>query len=87
MKNTRRTIIYTLSDGQKVTCRQVADEIGISEAAARNRLIRSDNPSYIFKPYSEKNGGKPRGKKEKPKVVLPYEDDLWKLVMKMGTKK
>ena len=82
----RRTIFYTLADGQKVTCRQVADEIGISESAARNRLIRSDDPAYIFKPYSVKNGGKPRGKQKKPKVVLPYEDDMWKLVMKMGTK-
>ena len=57
----RRTIYYILADGQKVTCRQVADEIGISVKA----------------------GGKPRGKQKKPKVVLPYEDEMWKLVMKI----
>jgi len=78
----RRTIYYILADGQKVTCRQVADEIGISESAARNRLIRSNDPSYVFKPFV-KNGGKPRGKQKKPKVVLPYEDEMWKLVMKI----
>ena len=42
MKNKHLIKTYTLSDGQKVTCRQVADEIQISESAARNRLNRSD---------------------------------------------
>jgi hypothetical protein len=85
----RRTLTYNLSDGQKVTCREVADEIGISESAARNRLGRSDDPKIIFAPYSVKNGGHPRkiDRVKKAKKPLPYEDDMWKLVMKMGTNK
>ena len=76
----RRTITYRLSDGQNVTCREVADEIGISESAARNRLGRSDDPKIIFAPYSVKNGGHPRkiDRVKKAKKPLPYEDDMFK---------
>ena len=85
----RRTLTYKLKDGQSVTCREVADEIGISESAARNRLAKSDDPKKIFEPYSESNGGIKQSKsKQKPKKVLPYEDKLWRLVMKtLGSKK
>jgi len=79
----RRTITYSLLDGQEVTCRQVADEIGITEAAARNRLIRSNDPEYVFKPFTMKSGGKPRGRPKKKQKLLHYEDDMWKLVMKI----
>ena len=85
----RRTKHYTLSDGQVITCREVADEIGISESAARNRLMKTNDPKKIFEPYSESNGGIKQSKsKQKPKKVLPYEDKLWRLVMKtLGSKK
>ena len=82
----RRTLTYSLSDGQKVTCREVADEMGISESAARNRLGRSDDPKKIFAPYKQtRPPSKMTSKKDK---VLPYEDNLWKLVMRtIGGKK
>mgnify|MGYP003644417455 CR=1 FL=1 len=82
----RRTISFTLSDGQIVTCRDVANVLGISECAARNRLNKSNDPKKIFEPYNPAKGGKPRGKQKKPKQLLPYEEPLWKLVMQMGKK-
>jgi len=84
----RRTKHYTLSDGQVITCREVADEIGISESAARNRLMKTNNPIQIFAPYDETKREKKAKPKDKVKKILPYEEPLWKLAMKVigGTK-
>lgn len=78
----RRTLTYILDDGQKVTSRQVATELGVTESAARNRLNRHTDPVKVFAPYNKAKGGKPRGKQKKDKVLLPYEDPMWKLVLK-----
>ena len=80
----RRTKHYTLSDGQVITCREVADEIGISESAARNRLMKTNDPKKIFAPYSESNGGKRQSKPTvKAKKLLPYEEPMFRLAMKV----
>jgi|TARA_R110002012_G_scaffold294885_1_gene491219 hypothetical protein len=89
MKNKHLIKKYTLSDGQKVTCRQVADEIQISESAARNRLNRSDDPKKIFAPYLRSNGGQLR-KQDRDKLKgtkknddrKTYEEYLLKKVLK-----
>ena len=89
MKNKHLIKTYTLSDGQKVTCRQIADEIQISESAARNRLNRSDDPKKIFAPYLRSNGGQLR-KQDRDKLkgtkknddVKTYEEYLLKKVLK-----
>jgi hypothetical protein len=86
---THKTKTYLLSDGQKVTCRQVADEIQISESAARNRLNRSDDPEKIFAPYLRSNGGQLR-KQDRDKLKgtkknddrKTYEEYLLKKVLK-----
>lgn len=78
----RRTLTYILDDGQKVTSRQVATELGVTESAARNRLNRHTDPVKVFAPYNKAKGGKPRGKQKKDKVLLSYEDPMWKLVLK-----
>ena len=84
-----RTKSYTLSNGEIVTCRSVANKIGVSESAARARLNRSDDPKRVYAPFS------PVGKKPK-KDNLPKdanleakEEDarLWRIVMQMGLKK
>ena len=83
-----RTKTYTLRDGQIVTCRSVASKVGISVSAARGRLNRTDDPKKIYAPYSISNGGAPK-KNKKPAFtkVLPYEDEMWKLCMKVLNKK
>tara|TARA_R110002051_G_scaffold41121_1_gene85058 strand:- start:2866 stop:3138 length:273 start_codon:yes stop_codon:yes gene_type:complete len=84
-----RTKSYALSNGEIVTSRSVANKIGVSESAARNRLNRSDDPKRVYAPFS------PVGKKPK-KDKLPKdanieakkeEDRLWRIVMQMGIKK
>ena len=84
-----RTKSYTLSNGEIVTSRSVANKIGVSESAARARLNRSDDPKRIYAPFI------PVGKKPK-KDKLPKdanleakkeEDRLWRIVMQMGLKK
>ena len=45
---------YILRNGQEVSCKSVADKVGISVSAARNRLNRSDDPKKIKKPFKEK---------------------------------
>jgi len=83
-----RTKSYTLRDGQVVTCRSVAKKIGVSESAARNRLNRSDDPKKIFAPYSPSNGGQPKKDKlPKSATVLPIDDEMWKLCMRVLNKK
>ena len=89
MKNKHLVKTYTLSDGQEVTCRQVADEIQISESAARNRLIRTDDPKKVFAPYLRSNGGQLR-KQDRDKLKgtkknddrKTYEEYLLKKVLK-----
>ena len=78
----RRTLTYLLDDGQKVTARQVAEELGVTESAARNRLNRHTDPAKVFAPYNKSKGGKPRGKQKKEKVLLPYEDPMLRLALK-----
>ena len=79
-----RTIVYTLDDGTKITARELAKIIGVSEAASRNRLNRSSDPKKVFKPYEPKAGSKrPWGSKKKLDEQKKVKDsEMWKLVMK-----
>ena len=78
-----RTIVYKLDDGSEITSRELADQLGVTESAARNRLNRSRNPKLILKPYNPRNGGKPRGS-EKQKIIDAKlkEQELMKLALK-----
>ena len=64
-----RTKSYALSNGEIVTSRSVANKIGVSESAARNRLNRSDDPKRVYAPFS------PVGKKPK-KDKLPKDANI-----------
>jgi transposase len=77
-----RTLTYPLDDGQTVTARQVAEHLGVTESAARNRLNRHTDPVKVFAPYNKAKGGKPRGKQKKEQKLLPYEDPMLKLLLK-----
>tara|TARA_B110000495_G_scaffold154064_1_gene137195 strand:- start:273 stop:557 length:285 start_codon:yes stop_codon:yes gene_type:complete len=78
----RRTITYILDDGQKVTSKQLAKELGVTNSAANNRLKRSTDPVKVFAPYNKAKGGKPRGRQPKAEKLLPYEDEMLKLALK-----
>ena len=78
----RRTLTYILDNGQKITSRILAQELGVTESAARNRLNRHTDPVKVFAPYIPNKGGKPKGKHKKQKKLLMYEDPMWKLVLK-----
>jgi transposase len=78
-----RTIVYTLDDGQKITARELAKIIGVSESASRNRLNRSSDPKKVFKPYSVSNGGKARGsQKQKEQDAKDKEAEMMKFALK-----
>jgi len=79
-----RTVIYKLDDGSEITVRELAIKLGVTESAARNRLNRSRNPDLFYKPYNPRNGGKPRGSKEKQKKLEAElkEKELLKLALK-----
>ena len=64
---------YILRDKQEVTCKSVADKVGISVSAARNRLNRTDDPKRIFAPYSISNGGQPK------KIKKPFKEKVLKI--------
>tara|TARA_B100000795_G_scaffold257888_1_gene231509 strand:- start:1394 stop:1645 length:252 start_codon:yes stop_codon:yes gene_type:complete len=78
----RRTLTYILDDGQKITSRQLSEELGCTESASRNRLNRHTDPVLIFAPFNKSKGGRPKGKQKKEKVLLPYKDPMWKLALK-----
>ena len=78
-----RTIVYKLDNGSEITSRELADQLGVTESAARNRLNRSRNPKLIFKPYNPRNGGKPRGtQKERDELAKVKERELMKHALK-----
>ena len=93
MEYKRKPKMYTLSNGKKVNCREVAEQLGITEVAARYRLQRSDDPKVIYRPYNKKTGGKKRvvdrhiGTKKNLEHEPTEDEKLWKLVMKMGVNK
>ena len=81
-----RTLIYTLDDGQEITTRQLADELGVTESAARNRLTRHSDPKKVFQPHNPSKGGKkPSGKSRKladQKIAEEAkEKELWVRIM------
>ena len=81
-----RTLIYTLDDGQEITTRQLADELGVTESAARNRLTRHSDPKKVFQPHNPAKGGKKPSKKRKKledqkKAEEEYEKELWVKIM------
>ena len=78
---THKTKKYVLTDGQVVTCRQVAKQMLISESAARNRLNRTGDPKKVFAPYSVKNGGQERVHDRK-KQQKDKERELMNLALK-----
>jgi|TARA_R110000823_G_scaffold142787_1_gene272873 hypothetical protein len=78
---------YRLSDGQIVTCQQVADKIGATLSAARNRLNRSNDPEKVFLPCDTKKISKHlkiKTPKPKPKAIniRPYDDEMFRLALK-----
>ena len=79
-----RTIEYILSDGQVVTTRELANQLGVTESAARNRLNRHTDPKKVFAPYNPSKGGKARKLKTKQieQQKKDKEKELWKLVLK-----
>jgi len=78
----RRTLTYELSDGSKVTAREVSQALGVTESAARNRLKRHTDREIVFAPYNKAKGGRPTGKQNKDKKLLPYEDPMLRLLLK-----
>ena len=79
-----RTIVHTLDDGTKITARELAKILGVTEAAARNRLNRSSDPKKVYKPYELKAGSKrPWGSKKKLDEEKKIKDaEMWALAMK-----
>ena len=81
-------MLYTLSDGQKITVRMLADKLSCNFPCARARLRRSSNPKLVFKPIlrtrkKRHDGG---GSTEKGKFAFDpntwFEDPLVKLMLK-----
>ena len=75
-----------MDDGQEITTRQLADELGVTESAARNRLTRHSDPKKVFEPHNPAKGGKkPSGKTRKladqKKAEDDYEKELWHKIM------
>jgi hypothetical protein len=93
MVHKRKPKMYTLSNGKEVNCREVAEQLDITEVAARYRLKKSDDPKVIYRPYNKKTGGKKRvvdrhiGTKKNLEHEATEDEKLWKLVMKMGANK
>ena len=81
-----RTLVYILDDGQEITTRQLAAELGVTESAARNRLTRHSDPKKVFQPHNPSKGGKkPSGKRkqlaDQKKAEEAKEKELWVKIM------
>ena len=73
---------YLLDNSRRVTVKQVAERVGISESAARNRLIKSRNPDRIYAPQSSNGGGKKKKVQYKRVNLRPIEDPMFRLALK-----
>jgi len=69
------TKYYTLDDSTIVTTKSVSLRVGISESAARNRLVRHTDPTKVYEAQNPANGGK--RSKNKPKRVDNQSDQDW----------
>jgi hypothetical protein len=73
---------YLLDNSRRVNVKQVAKKVGISESAARNRLLKSSNPDRIFAPATS-NGGCPKKEIQYKQVnVRPIDDPMFVLALK-----
>jgi len=52
-KRSKKTKIYTLDNGQKVTSKEVAREVGCHISLARTRLSITSDPKKVFAPKAE----------------------------------
>ena len=78
---------YLLDNSRRVTVKQVAKKVGISESAARNRLIKSRNPDRIYAPATSNGGGKKKKVQYKRVNKRPIDDPMFVLAMKaIGSK-
>ena len=73
---------YLLDNSRRVTVKQVAEKVGISESAARNRLIKSRNPDRIYAPATSNGGGKKKKAQYKRVNLRPIEDPMFRLALK-----
>ena len=75
------TKTYLLDNDRRVTVKSVAERVGISPSAARNRLDKHTDPDKIYAPYSS-NGGLKKKKAKTIEKIRPYKDPMFILVMK-----
>jgi len=75
------TKTYLLDNDRRVTVKSVAERVGISPSAARNRLDKHTDPDKIYAPYSS-NGGLKKKKAKTIEKKRPCEDPMFILAMK-----
>ena len=78
-----RSKVHTLSDGQQVTTKEVAERTGISITTARTRLTFSKNADYVLAPPTE---GNPR--KGKHRLYTLSDGSQWtvpEISLKIGS--
>ena len=78
----QHTKTYLLDNGKRVNVKQVAEKVGISESAARNRLAKSSDPDIVYRPYSSNGGGKKKKVQYKRVNPRPIEDKYFRLALK-----
>ena len=75
-------MLFTLSDGQKITVKELTKILNCGTQCARSRLTRSSDPKYVFKPRRilPKREGNSKSKYFNPHAW--YTDPLVKLMLK-----
>ena len=73
---------YLLDNSRRVNVKQVAKKVGISESAARNRLLKSSNPDVVFAPYASNGGGRKKKVQYKQVNIRPIDDPMFILALK-----
>ena len=75
-------MLFTLSDGQKITVKELTKILNCGTQCARSRLTRSSDPKYVFKPRRilPTREGNTKSKYFNPNTW--YKDKLVKLMLK-----
>ena len=78
---------FLLDNSRRVTVKQVAKKVGISESASRNRLLKSTNPDVVYAPASS-NGGRPKKNHQYKRVnKRPIDDPMFRLALRVISSK
>jgi len=75
--STQWVLLFTLSDGQKITVRMLSDKLSCNLQCARARLRRTSDPELVFKPILRTRKNRHDGGGSTKRGVFAFDPSTW----------